>query len=68
MDSRLRGNDEEGGTGPRNGGEGVGMAHMRRETFAKLDSSVIAAHRRGNLAVWATTVQITARYPRQARV
>ena len=30
--------------------------------------SVIAAPRRGNLAVLATTVQVTARFPRQARV
>ena len=40
----------------------------RRETVAEIDCSAIAALRRGNLAVWATTVQITARYPRQARV
>ena len=38
------------------------------KTFAKVDCSVIAAPCRGDLAVQARTVQIMARYPRQARV
>ena len=48
-------------------GSGVSAVDRRRGGGVN-EFVVIAALRRGNLAVLATTVQLTARYPRQARV